>query len=423
MNRLFSLLIVAAMVGGVAAGWACNAYLDAAGAGRAAHYFDLATWVFLRLIRMIIAPLVFSTLVSGIARMGDASAVGRVGLKAIAWFLLASLVSLSIGLFMVRWLQPGVGVSLPPVVASAPAAPAEPLSVEGFLLHLVPTSVFDALARNEILQIVVFAVLAGMAMASLREKASALLELVEQLAAVMLKVTGYIMRLAPIAIFAAMAAAVAERGLGVLWSYLKFVEGFYLALAILWGFLILSAAAACGARGFRLVSAVREPMLLAFSTTSSEAAYPKLLERLEAFGIPNRIASFVLPLGYSFNLDGAMAYATFAILFIAQAYHVQLSLGQQVVMLLILMVSSKGLAGVPRAVMVIITAALPYFHLPVVGVGLILAVDHIMDMGRAATNVLGNSVASLVVARWEGALEPAGEGLTRTRPKPRPETP
>jgi Na+/H+-dicarboxylate symporter len=260
------------------------------------------------------------------------------------------------------------------------------------------------MARNEILQIVVFSVFVGTALAAMPGKATAVVEVIEQIAAVMLKVTGYVMTFAPLAIFAALAATVTEQGIGILLTYAKFVGGFYLSLGVLWGVLALAGAAAVGVRGFGLIPMVREPILLAFSTASSEAAYPKTLEQLQKFGISRRIVSFVLPLGYSFNLDGSMMYCTFATLFIAQAYNVHLSLAQQVTMLLLLMATSKGMAGVPRASLVVIAATLSYFHLPDAGLLLIIAVDHLLDMGRSATNVVGNSVAAAVVARWEGEL-------------------
>lgn len=409
MNRLFTLLMVLAMAGGVAAGWACHLYLGPADTRTAVETFGVITDLFLRLIRMVIAPLVFATLVAGIAHMEDAASVGRVGVKALAWFILSSLVSLAIGLVVVRLLQPGVGVSVPAnlLAAASPSGPAvEPLTLKSFLAHLVPTSIVDSMAKNEILQIVIFAVLFGLGVASLPQRAPAVLQVADQVAAVMLKVTGFVMQTAPIAIFAAMAGAVAAQGIEILWVFLKFIQDFYLALLILWAVMLLAAGAAWGAKGLGLLAAVREPVLIAFSTTSSEAAYPKLLERLEAFGAPPRIVSFVLPLAYSFNLTGSMMYLTFALVFIAQVFHVPLTLGQEVVMLLILMVSSKGVAGVPRSVMVVLAATLPYFHLPMAGVTLVLAVDHVMDMGRSSTNVFGNAVASLVVARWEGERKP-----------------
>jgi Na+/H+-dicarboxylate symporter len=265
------------------------------------------------------------------------------------------------------------------------------------------------MARNEILQIVVFSVFFGTAIAAMPGRAPVLVQAIEQAAAVMLKVTGYVMLFAPLAIFAALTATVADAGIGILWTYAQFIGGYYLALLVLWAVLALVGVAAAGPRGLGLLPAVREPVLLAFSTASSEAAYPSTLERLQAFGIPRRIVSFVLPLGYSFNLVGSMMYCTFAIMFIAQAYRIPLDLGQQITLLLILMVTSKGMAGVPRASLVVVAATIGYFHIPDAGLLLILAVDHLMDMGRSATNVVGNSIAAAVVARWEGALGPKAE--------------
>lgn len=405
MNRLFTLLIVLAMAGGVAAGWACHAYLSPADLKGAVADFGLVTTLFLRLIRMVIAPLVLATLIAGVAHMEDAAAVGRVGVKSLVWFVLSSLLSLSVGLVIVRMMQPGVGVDIPAnlLAATPPAGQvSEPLTLETFLTHLVPTSIVDAMARNEILQIVVFAVLFGVAIAALPNRAPAVTQLADQVGQVMLKVTSFVMYLAPLAIFSALAGAVAAQGVDILWVFLKFIQDFYLALLILWGVLTLVAAVAWGAKGLGLLASVREPVLIAFATTSSEAAYPKLFERLEALGVPPRIVSFVLPLAYSFNLTGSMLYLTFALVFIAQVFHIPMTLGQQIVMLLILMVSSKGVAGVPRSSIVVLAATLPYFHLPLAGIPLVLAVDHIMDMGRSATNVFGNAVASLVVSRWEG---------------------
>ena len=409
MNRLFSLFVVLAMVGGVAAGWAIHEYLSADQAHQAADGLGLVTDLFLRLIKMIIAPLVFSTLITGIAHMEDAAAVGRIGVKTIAWFILASLVSLTIGLVMVRLLQPGAGIDLSHATAQAKAVglPADAFSLKVFLQHVVPSSVVDAMAKNEILQIVVFSLFFGTAIAALPGRAPALVQVIEQVAQVMLKVTGYVMRFAPFAIFAALAATIARQGIEVLWTYAQFVGGFYLGLAVLWVVLALAGVLALGVRGLGLIPAVREPGLLAFSTASSEAAYPKTLENLQTFGLPRRIVSFVLPLGYSFNLDGSMMYCTFAVMFIAQAYRIPISLPQQITMLLILMVTSKGMAGVPRASLVVIAATLGYFRIPEAGLLLILAVDNLLDMGRSATNVVGNSVAAAVVSRWEGELKPA----------------
>jgi Na+/H+-dicarboxylate symporter len=411
MNRLFTTLVVAAMVLGVVAGWAIHQWASPAGATAIADNLSIVTEVFLRLIKMIIAPLVFSTLVAGIAHMEDAGAIGRVGVKALGWFVCASIVSLTIGLLMVHLLQPGAGLHLAPPAADAAAASvaSTKLTLKGFIIHVVPSSIFQAMAENEILQIVVFSVFVGTAVAALDDRAPQVLALVEQIAAIMLKVTGYVMRTAPLAIFAALAATVATQGLGVLATYARFVGGFYLSLSLLWALLIAVLVVIVGPRGMKLVGAIRSPALLAFSTASSEAAYPRTLEELQRWGVSRRVASFVLPLGYSFNLDGSMMYCTFATLFIAQVYGVPLSLGQQITMLFLLMITSKGMAGVPRASLVVIAATLAYFRLPEEGLLLILAVDHLLDMGRSATNVIGNSVAAAVVARWEGQIEPLGE--------------
>jgi Na+/H+-dicarboxylate symporter len=407
MNRLFTTFVVAAMVLGVAAGAAIHQWASPDQAKAWADNLSIVTDVFLRLIKMIIAPLVFSTLVAGIAHMEDAGAVGRVGVKALAWFIGASIVSLTIGLVMVHLLQPGAGLRLaPPPVDHAAAVDVSKFTLRGFITHVVPASIFEAMANNEILQIVVFSVFVGTAVATLDERAPQVLALVEQIAAIMLKVTGYVMRTAPLAIFAALAATVAVQGLDVLATYARFVGGFYLSLALLWTLLIGALALVTGRRGLALAGAIRSPALLAFSTASSEAAYPRTLEELERWGVSKRVASFVLPLGYSFNLDGSMMYCTFATLFIAQVYGIGLSLGQQITMLLLLMVTSKGMAGVPRASLVVIAATLSFFRLPEAGLLLILAVDHLLDMGRSATNVIGNSVAAAVVARWERQIEP-----------------
>jgi len=410
MNRLFTSLIVAAMVLGVAVGWALNQYASPDQAKAAADNLSIITDVFLRLIKMIIAPLVFSTLVAGIAHMEDAAAIGRTGAKTMGWFIGASIVSLTIGLIMVHLLQPGAGLSLtaPDAGKAAAAVDMSKFTLRAFITHLVPSSIVDAMANNEILQIVVFSIFVGTAVASVDDRAPAVLALVEQVAAIMLKVTGYVMRTAPLAIFAALASTVATQGLSILVTYAKFVGGFYLSLAILWTLLVAVAVAVAGRRALKLIGAIRSPALLAFSTASSEAAYPRTLEELQRWGISRKVASFVLPLGYSFNLDGSMMYCTFATLFIAQVYGIHMSIAQQVTMLLLLMVTSKGMAGVPRASLVVIAATLAYFRMPEAGLILILAVDHLLDMGRSATNVVGNSVASAVVAKWENQIvEPA----------------
>jgi Na+/H+-dicarboxylate symporter len=417
MNRIFAYFIIAAMVGGILVGFGLNQMLDADGAKAAADNLSILTDLFLRLIKMIIAPLVFATLVSGIAHMEDAAQIGRVGVKTMGWFLSASIVSLTIGLIMVHLLQPGSGMNLVvPDVAPGAAVDTTSFTFKTFVTHLVPASIVDAMAKNEILQIVVFSIFVGTAVAAIDDRAPAVLALVEQVTAIMLKITGYVMKCAPVAIFAALASTVATQGLSVLGDYAKFVGGFYLSLGVLWLVLLGACALFIGARALNLFKLIQAPALLAFSTASSEAAYPRTLEMLQKFGVSRRIASFVLPLGYSFNLDGSMMYCTFATLFIAQAYGVELSWAQQITMLLLLMVTSKGIAGVPRASLVVISATLAYFKLPEAGLLLILAVDHLLDMGRSATNVVGNSVAAAVVGKWEKQLGPSLDEAEVTAP-------
>jgi Na+/H+-dicarboxylate symporter len=411
MKRGFTLAVLAAMLLGVALGAVLHqVYPDPAQARAIAGHFGLLTDVFLRLIRMIIAPLVFSTLVAGIAHMEDSASIGRVGLKTLGWFLGASVVSLMLGAGLVHLIQPGTGLRLAVPTEGPADLSASAFTVKDFIAHLVPRSIFEAMADNEILQIVVFSIFVGTAISALQGRARLVLEIVEQLAAIMLKVTGYVMLFAPVAVFAALASTVTTQGLGVLATFARFVGGFYLSLLVLWGVLLFAAFLFIGRRAGTLAAAVREPVLLAFSTASSEAAYPRTLEVLQRFGISRRIVSFVLPLGYSFNLDGSMMYCTFASLFIAQVYGVHLSFGQLTLMLFLFLVTSKGMAGVPRASLVVIMAALPSFGLPVAGMTLIVAVDHLLDMGRSATNVVGNSVASAVVGKWEGQLGPPPEG-------------
>jgi len=413
MPRHFTTLILVGMVLGIAVGYACHeAFPDAKTAAAIAGYISLVTDLFLRLIKMIIAPLVLSTLIVGIAHMGSGSSLGRIGLKTMGWFLSASLVSLLLGLMMVNLLQPGVDLGLPiPDASSSPNLKTSGLTLKEFVIHLVPKSIVEAMANNEILQIVVFAVFSGVAIASLGERAKSLEKLIEQVSHMMLEITGYVMKGAPLAVCAAIAATVTTNGLGILMTFGKFMGGFYLSLVILWlvifgaGFLVI------GPRALRLAQLVREPILLAFSTASSEAAYPKTLERLEQFGVPNRVASFVLPLGYSFNLDGSMMYCTFATLFIAQAYGITLSAGEQITMLLLLMLTSKGMAGVPRASLVVISATLSTFNIPEAGLLLIMGIDQFLDMGRSATNVVGNSVAAAVISKWERNLRPEQPGI------------
>ncbi len=406
-NRLTRYILIALILG-LAAGYAINRLVASPDQAKAvAGYLGIVTEVFLRLIKMIIAPLVLSTLTVGIAHMGAGGAVGRTFVRTLAWFIAASLVSLGLGLIMVNLLAPGVGVGLAIPAADATAGIANPgFVLKDFIGHIFPKSIFEAMAGNEVLQIVVFSLFAGVALIEIGEAGKPVIRALDAVMHLMLKITGYVMNVAPFAVFAAVAAAIAVQGLGIIVTFGKFVGGFYLALALLWAILLGAGSAVIGVPAVRrLVGEIREPFLITFGTASSEAAFPKLLEALERFGVPNRIASFVLPLGYSFNLDGSMMYCAFASVFIAQAYGIHLAFGQQVAMMLVLMVTSKGIAAVPRASLVVILAVLPMFGIPAAGVALILAVDHFLDMGRSATNVVGNAVAAAVIAKWDSGGE------------------
>jgi Na+/H+-dicarboxylate symporter len=392
------------MLLGIAAGGAVHAgFTDPATHSLFAGYVSIGSTIFLRLIKMIIAPLVFSTLVVGIGHMSDAGAVGRVGGKAMLWFISASLVSLTLGLILVNLFAPGDGVHKV-VSGLATGIDAHAMSLDGFIKHVFPDSAIRPMVDNEILQIVVFSMFFGVACAAMGERAKIVLEGIEGLSHIILRVTGYVMKLAPVAVFCAMAATIATNGLGILVNYAKFMGEFYFGLVCLWLVLIVVGFGLLGPAVMRLARLVQEPFLLAFSTASSEAAYPKMLEQLAKFPISSKISSFVLPLGYSFNLDGTMMYCTFASVFIAQAYDIPLGLGTQIAMLLTLMLTSKGVAGVPRASLVVIAATLSQFSLPEEGLLLILGIDTFLDMGRSATNVIGNSLATAVVAKWEGQL-------------------
>ncbi|QNP47906.1 dicarboxylate/amino acid:cation symporter [Diaphorobacter aerolatus] len=404
-------LILGAMVLGIFVGWMVFAnFPDKNAAKEIAGYISIMSDVFLRLIKMLIGPLVFSTLVVGIAHMGDAASVGRVFLKAMAWFVTASLVSLILGLILANVLQPGkdLGLPLPDIGASANLATGK-FTLKEFVNHLIPKSFAEAMANNEILQIVVFSMFFGVALAALGEKGKTLVSAIDELSHVMLKITGYVMKLAPLAVFAAMAATVAVNGLGILLKFAVFMGDFYLGLFLLWSLLVGAGFVFLGPRIFKLIVLIKEAFMLSFATASSEAAYPKILDALDRFGVKRKISSFVMPMGYSFNLDGSMMYCTFATLFIAQAYDIHLPLSTQITMLLILMLTSKGMAGVPRASLVVIAATLNQFNIPEAGLLLILGVDTFLDMGRSATNAVGNSIASAVVAKWEGELLPEDE--------------
>jgi len=410
-------LILAAMVAGIGVGYFVNIeFPDKQIAGEVAGYISIISDIFLRLIKMLIGPLVFSTLVVGIAHMGDAASIGRVFLKVMLWFVSASLMSLVLGLVLANWLQPGASLSLPlPNAGDVTSLATSKLSLKEFIQHLVPESFAEAMAKNEILQIVVFSLFFGVALSALGEKTRVLVVCIEELSHVMLKITGYVMKLAPLAVMAAMAATVAVNGLGILLQFAVFMGDFYLGLFILWALLTLAGFAFVGRRIVRLLALVKEAFMLSFATASSEAAYPKILDALDRFGVRRKISSFVMPIGYSFNLDGSMMYCTFAVLFIAQAYGIELSVSTQITMLLVLMLTAKGMAGVPRASLVVIAATLNQFDIPEAGLLLILGVDTFLDMGRSATNAVGNSIASVVVAKWEGELLTEAEALEHAR--------
>jgi Na+/H+-dicarboxylate symporter len=403
-NRLTTWILVG-LVLGIAAGYI--AHTTIADPKGFADIMSLVTTLFLRLIKMIIAPLVFSTLVVGIAKMGDAAEVGRIGVKALGWFIIASLLSLTLGLVLVNLFRPGDAMALSgtlPATGASSGITASGLTLKDFITHLVPASIFDGMAKNEILQIVIFSIFFGTGAAAVGERAAPMIAAIDGAAHVMLKVTGYVMNFAPFAVFAAVAGVVATSGVGVLATYGKFMGEFYFGILLLWAILITIGVLFVGPRLFKLLGLLREPTILAFTCASSEAAYPKTLEGLERFGVKNRLAAFVLPIGYSFNLDGSMMYCTFASVFIAQAYGMELALSTQITMMLVLMLTSKGMAGVPRASLVVIAATLNQFHIPEAGLLLLLGIDHFLDMGRSATNVIGNGIATAVVAKWEGDL-------------------
>ena len=417
-NRLTTYILIGLALG-IVVGYVANTSM--ANPGGFADTMSLITTLFLRLIKMIIAPLVFSTLMVGIARMGDTKEVGRVGIKTLGWFFIASVMSLTLGLIMVNLFRPGDSLlgHLPTTAANAAAGlQTSSLTLKEFITHLVPASIVEGMAKNEILQIVVFSLFFGTAAAAVGAKAEPLVDAVDGIAHVMLKVTGYVMKFAPFAVFAAVAGTIAKSGVGVLQTYGVFMAEFYLSIAVLWGLLIFAGFLFLGKRVMKLMSEVKGPTLLAFSTASSEAAFPKTLEGLERFGVRNRIAAFVLPIGYSFNLDGSMMYCTFATVFIAQAYGIEMSLGTQMTMMMVLMLTSKGMAGVPRASLVVIAATLSQFNIPEAGLVLLLGIDHFLDMARSATNVIGNSIATAVVAKWEGELVATDDSELADRPLP-----
>lgn len=368
----------------------------------------LLTTIFLRLVQMIIAPLVFSTLVVGIAKLGDLKTVGRVGGKAMAWFLSASLASLLLGMLLVNLFKPGAGLQLEHVSADSVkdiAGKTQSFTLQNFVEHVFPKSLIEAMANNEILQIVIFSIFFGIATAALGDYAKPLIKALDVASHVILKMVGYVMKFAPVGVFGAIAAVIATNGLTIFSFYAKYFAFFLVGIALLWVLLIAVGYLILRKRTIPLLRHLSQPLFIAFSTTSSEAVFPKLTEELEKFGCKDKIVSFILPLGYSFNLDGSMMYMTFASLAIAQAYGIQLDVGTQLTMLLVLMLTSKGIAGVPRASLVVVLATCSMFHIPPEGVALILPIDHFCDMFRSMTNVLGNGLATSVVSKWEKALD------------------
>jgi Na+/H+-dicarboxylate symporter len=407
-----TLYIVIAMILGIIAGYIVNQNYTAPTAKAFADNIKLLTTIFLRLVQMIIAPIVLATLVTGIAKLGDMKTVGRVGGKSMLWFITASLISLGLGLILVNIFQPGANFDTSKADVSLVKDVVEKshgFSLAKFVEHVVPRSVVEAMATNEILQLVVFSIFFGIALTAIGKAGEPVVKALDAVGHAALKMVGYVMYMAPLGVFGAMAAAIAKNGLGVLSTFGKYLGSFYIALLVLWLLLLLVGYLIFKDRLPQLLKRIASPMSIAFSTASSEAVYPKLVEEMERFGCNNKIVSFVLPLGYSFNLDGSMMYMTFASMFIAQAFNITAITGdvtQQIIMLLVFLVTSKGIAGVPRASLVVVLATGAMFKLPVEeGVALILAIDVFCDMGRTMTNVLGNALATAAVSKWEGQLE------------------
>lgn len=407
-NNLLFYYIVIALILGVIVGQLVHSFGSLKTITVVSENIKLLGTIFIRLIQMIVAPLVFCTIVVGISKMGDMKMVGRVGGKAMMWFISASLVSLLVGLIWINLLKPGDTATLDLSNTSSASdliANSKQLTLTEFVNHVIPKSLFEALANNEILQILIFAVIFGVALASFAEKGASITKALDIITHVILKVVGYIMWVAPIAVFGTITAAVSSHGLSVFKLYAHFLAAFAIGMVSLWIILILVGYLILGKRVFALIKTIKSPLLIAFSTTSSEAVFPKLVDELEKFGCNPKIVSFILPLGYSFNLDGSMMYMTFASIFIAQLYGVEMSLSTQLIMLLVLMLTSKGIAGVPRASLIIIVATCSMFGIPPEGVALLIPIDHFCDMARSMTNVLGNALATTVVSKWEKNLD------------------
>lgn len=407
MKNKLTYWILGGLVLGIAAGALVNMQFsqDRAGIDLFVKYTSLGSYIFLKLIKLIIGPLVLSTLVVGVANIGDARSVGRLGVKTIGWFVFASLTSLTLGLILVNILQPGAAFIGQVAEVKAVTFKAEEFTLIHFIDQLFPENILVALSSHKtVLQIVVFSIFFGLALSGIGEKGVAMVKLMDALAHAMLKLTNMIMWIAPLAVFSSISVVIADKGIGILMEYSKLIAMFYGGLGILWVFLLGFCYLMIRNKTWSLLSHIKEPLMLAFATASSESAYPKLLNQLDRFGIKEKISSFVLPLGYSFNLDGSMMYMTFGSLLIAQAYGIDLSMSQQITMLLILMVTSKGIAGVPRASLVVIAATISGFGIPEAGLALLLPIDQFLDMGRTATNVVGNAVATVAVSKMEGEV-------------------
>ncbi|WP_166923820.1 dicarboxylate/amino acid:cation symporter [Flavobacterium poyangense] len=405
--------ILIAMILGAILGIILHNYISPEAAKAFSVKINMLATIFIRLVQMIISPLVFTTLVVGIAKLGDIKAVGRIGGKALGWFFTASFISLLIGLFYVNLLQPGIGLNLGHVdlaTASEVTEKTQSITFENFIVHIVPKSIVEAMATNEILQIVIFSIFFGLAAASLGEKVKPVVNAFDKISHIVLKMVNYVMNFAPIGVFGAIAGVFAVKDFQELAVfYFKFFGSFLVGISTLWVVLIVVGYIFLKTRMNELLKRIVGPLVIAFGTTSSEAVFPKLTEELENFGVKDKVVSFMLPLGYSFNLDGSMMYMTFASIFIAQAYGVHLDLGTQMVMLLVLMLTSKGIAGVPRASLVVVAATCGMFDIPAAGIALILPIDHFCDMFRSATNVLGNALATSVVGKWENDHENKSE--------------
>lgn len=397
--------ILIAMILGAILGIIIHNNVSAEGAKEFSTYIKMLATIFIRLVQMIIAPLVFTTLVVGIAKLGDIKAVGRIGGKALGWFFTASFISLLIGMCWVNLLQPGVGLNLSDVdltTASEVTEKTGNFSAQNFIEHIIPKSIVEAMATNEILQIVIFSIFFGLAAAAIGDMAKPVVNALDKTSHIVLKMVNYVMKFAPLGVFGAIAGVFAIRDFGdLLLTYAKFFGSFMVGISTLWVVLLLVGYLFLGKAMGILLKRIVSPLIIAFGTTSSEAVFPKLTEELERFGVKDRIVSFMLPLGYSFNLDGSMMYMTFASIFIAQAYGIDLSIGTQFTMLFVLMLTSKGIAGVPRASLVVVAATCGMFKIPIEGIALILPIDHFCDMFRSATNVLGNALATSVVGKWE----------------------